>query len=426
MFRRKTLNLAADRLAKMQLVQSTTMATATMQPETPAPVFRAPTPRLISLDALRGFDMFWILGAGQVLQSLVVAAGRPPSLAWIPEQLAHVPWDGFHFIDLVFPLFLFVIGVAIPYSLGKRCARGDSRLKIYGHVALRVAVLLVLGMMVNGSLLSYDPKQFQLSYSVLQMLALGYLVASVLFLNLRLRAQIVATATMLIGYWALLAFWPGPGHSVGTFREGCNLGDWLTEALVGKWRGGQVGWVLGILGHASTAMLGVFAGQVLRSSLPDRRKVLWLVAMGIGSLGAGLFWCGWLAEQWPYLSLWGSRWTQWPIWFPVIKNRWTSTFVLYAGGWSLLLLALFYLVIDVWGFRRWAYPFVVIGSNSIFAYMCWQLGADVFRQAAGVFLGGLKLYVGAAWYEPIAWTGAMTALWLLLWYLYRNKTFLRV
>jgi len=385
--------------------------------------------RLVSLDALRGFDMLWIMGLAQVLRSLAAASGSP-SLAWIPVQLEHLEWEGFHFYDLIFPLFLFMIGAAIPYALGKRLARGDSRARIYGHIVVRVAVLVVLGMMVNGNLLTYDASQFELSYSVLQMLALGYLVASILFLNLRLRGQIVATLAMLVGYWALLAFVPGPGHEIGKFREGCNLGDWVTEYLVGNWRWEgqelQIGWVVGILGHASTAMLGVFAGELLRSSRSSAWKVLWLVVLGIGCLLGGVFWCGWVAQWWPRVNLFGTNWTQWPVWFPIIKLRWTSSYVLYAGGWSYLLLAAFYLVIDVWGFRRWALPLVVVGSNSIFAYMCWQLGYGVFRQAAGIFFGGLRPYVGAAWYEPIAWAGASATLWLLLWYLYRNKTFIRV
>jgi len=169
----------------------------------------------------------------------------------------------------------------------------------------------------------------------------------------------------------------------------------------------------------------VLTGQLLRSSLPGVRKAVWLVFWGLASLSAGLFWSGWVAQQWPHLTLFGSNWTEWPVWCPIIKNRWTSAYVLYAGGWSLLLLAWFYLVIDVWGFRRWSLPWVVIGSNSIVAYMCWQLGSGIFRQAAEVFLGGLKHYVSPAWYEPIAWAGATAALWLLLWYLYRNKTFIR-
>ena len=165
------------------------------------------------------------------------------------------------------------------------------------------------------------------------------------------------------------------------------MGDWVTNWIVGTWRGYQVGWIVGVLAHASTAMLGVLTGQLLRSGLSGTRKVVWMTVWGIGSLGAGLFWSGWVAEWWPQVSGFGTPWTEWPVWCPIIKNRWTSSYVLYAGGWSLLLLAAFYLVIDVLQWRRWALPFVVIGANSIFAYMCWQLGSGVFRSAAEVLLG---------------------------------------
>jgi predicted acyltransferase len=408
----------------------------------------ATSSRVVSIDALRGFDMFWIIGGAAIIQIVADTKKHPwmgslseqlnrfamylsPNWekvdfpAWLSGQMSHVPWAGFHFIDLIFPLFLFLIGAAIPFSLGKRLARGDKPLRIYGHIVLRTVILVVLGMMVNGSLLTYDPAKFELSYSVLQMLALGYLVASILFLNLRIPGQILVTLLMLAGYWALLAFVPVPGHQIGQFAEGCNVGDWVTEHLVGKWRGKQIGWIVGILGHASTAMLGVFAGQLLRSGLSGARKVVWLVVCGLASLALGLFWSGWVAQQWPQLTLFGTNWTEWPVWFPIIKNRWTSSYVLYAGGWSFLLLAAFYLVIDVWQWRRWAFPFVVIGANSIFAYMCWTLGSGVFHQAAKIFLGGLERFMTPGWYALITSAGATLVLWLLLWYLYRNKTYIR-
>ncbi len=380
--------------------------------------------RIVSIDALRGFDMFWIIGGATVIQSLA-AAWNLPALNWLSAQMEHVEWEGFNFIDLIFPLFLFLIGAAIPFSLGKRIARGDSFRQIYRHVILRVVILVVLGMMVNGSLLSYHLAEFELTYSVLQMLALGYLVAAILYLHFGLAWQIVATLTMLIGYWALLAFVPGPGHQVGVVAPGCNVGDWVTNWIVGEWRGYQVGWIVGVLGHASTAMLGVLTGHLLRSGMTGKRKVVWMAAWGLASLVIGLFWSGWAVTRWPDVALFGTPWNEWPVWCPIIKNRWTSSYVLYAGGWSLLLLAAFYLVIDVYQWRRWAFPFIVIGSNSIFAYMCWQLGSGVFRSAAEVFLGGLKRYMPAVWFEPLAWVGATATLCLLLWYLYRNKTFIR-
>ena len=382
------------------------------QPPSPPPA------RLASLDALRGLDMFWIVGGGQAVVAVAKANGQP-WLAWVPVQMSHVEWAGFRFYDLIFPLFLFMIGVAIPYALGKRLQRGDSRIRIYGHLVFRVAVMIVLGMMVNGSLLTFDPSKFELTYSVLQMLALGYFVAAVLFLNLGLRGQILATAAMLLGYWALLAFVPGPGHAIGQFREGCNAGDWVTEYLFGKWRGHQIGWVVGILGHASTAMLGVFAGHLLRSGLNAWKKLRWLAVLGVSCLSAGVLWSGWLTEWFP------GAWSQWPVWFPIIKVRWTSSYALYAGGFSYLLLALCYYIIDMRGHRRWAVPFMAIGANSIFAYMAWQLCNSAFRRVAEAFLGGLKLYDGV-WHDTILAAGTLAVLWLLLGYLYRKGTFIRI
>ncbi|MBM3891759.1 MAG: DUF5009 domain-containing protein [Verrucomicrobia bacterium] len=389
-----------------------------VRPETAQDTAAAASSRLASLDALRGLDMFWIIGGSHVAVSTAKASGCS-WLQWVPIQMSHVPWDGFRFYDLIFPLFLFMIGVAIPYALGKRLSRGESLAKIYRHIVVRVIVMIVLGMMVNGSLLTFDPKKFELTYSVLQMLALGYLVAAVLFLNLSLRNQIIVTVAMLVGYWALLAFVPGPGHEIGRFREGCNVGDWVTEWMFGKWRGQQIGWVVGILGHASTAMLGVFAGQLLRSGSSASQKLARLAALGVGCLAAGFLWSGWITEWFP------GAWSQWPIWFPIIKVRWTSSYALYAGGISYLLLALCYLIVDVWGFRRWAVPFMAIGANSIFAYMAWSLCSSAFRRVSEVFLGGLKPYVGL-WHDAILWAGALVGLWALLRYMYRKGTFVRI
>jgi predicted acyltransferase len=151
-------------------------------------------------------------------------------------------------------------------------------------------------------------------------------------------------------------------------------------------------------------MLGVFAGQLLRSPRTARQKLLGLVGLGIGCLVAGYVWS---------------------FWFPIIKERWTSTYVLWAGGWSYLLLALFYGIIDVGGYRRWAFPFMVIGMNAIVAYMAWGLFRAAFRLMAEVFVAGLKPYVGP-WYDAIAWLGAMIVVWLVLYAMYRNRTFVRV
>ena len=356
--------------------------------------------RLESLDVLRGFDMFMIVGFSHIIRAVCSRIDHPLCRT-LQEQFTHVEWEGFRFYDLIFPLFLFIIGSVIPFSLGKRLERGDGKARIYRHVGIRAAILIFLGMIVNGNLLTYDPAKLQITYSVLQMLALGYLVASIVYLNCRLRTQIIVTAGFLLVYYLLQAFVPVPDHEMGVMKPHANFGDWLNDLILGDLQGQwRFGWIFAISTHSATAMLGVFAGQILMSGTPRTRKLLWLTGLGLACLAAGYIW-GVLVPS--------------PLRFAIIKNRWTSTFVLFAGGWSYLLLALFYLIVDVWGFRRWGFFFKVIGCNAIFAYMAtalfsWQ--RPVFRTAAEVFLGGLKPYVGNG-YEPILAVGTFLILWLL-------------
>lgn len=376
--------------------------------------------RLMSLDALRGLDMFWIVGGDRIIRG-VAKASDIPVLNALARQFSHVEWEGFRFYDLIFPLFLFMIGVSIPYAFERRLERGEKLRSIYRHILLRVVTLFILGLMVNGNLLTYDIGKIQI-YSVLQMLALGYFFASVFYLHMGWQGQLAVTVLMLAGYWALLAFVPGPGHVIGEVAPQCNVGDWLNDLLLGAWQGRfRFGWILATLGHASTAMLGVFAARVLRSArLTPYGKFKWLGAMGAVCLLAGIVWGGWLARWLPGLELWGVEWNDWPIWSRIIKRRWTSGYVLYAGGWSYLMLASFYLVIDVWGARRWCRPFVVIGTQALFAYMVCMLGRKALNAVAGIFLNGLAQYTGA-WQEPLTAAGAFAVLWFLLWHVDRFK-----
>lgn len=360
--------------------------------------------RMVSVDALRGFDMFLIIGADEVIRSLA-ANSHNRVMTMLGTQFEHVPWDGCHVYDLIFPVFLFVIGVSMPFSFSKRMARGDSKVSLFAHVFKRVAVLVILGAVINGHLLSFNVHQLTASYSVLMVLALGYLVASIIQLNLSLRGQIITTLFLLVAYWALMNYVPVPGHVVGIYKPGLNLGDWLNNFVLGRLQGPwHNGWILQSMTNGATAMLGVFAGYLLRSHLPDNRKTLWLVALGVACLASG-----WV----------------WSFWFPIIKNRWTSTYVLWAGGWSYLALALFYWIIDVRRYRAWAFPFIVIGMNAIVAYMAWGVFARSFRLMADTLVGGLRQYTGN-WYEAIGWFVAMSILWLGLYCLYRTRTYIRI
>lgn len=360
--------------------------------------------RLESLDALRGFDMFWIVGGSEVLRALLKGTGNP-WLSALDAQFTHFEWEGFHFFDLIMPLFLFMIGVSMPFSFAKRVSLGQSRWRLFGHVIVRVVVLCVLGMTVNGKLLTYDVHQFQLTYSVLQVLAMGYLAASILLLCLRWPWQVVATCAMLLAY-GVIQYFPAPGYEAGTYAVNATWGDWLNQRLLGPWQGEwRRPWIVAMTTYGSTAMLGALAGQWLRSARTPARKVLGLVVFGLVCLAAG--------------------WA-WSYQMPIIKKTWTSSYALWAGGWSFLLLALFYLVIDVAGLRAWAFPFKVIGMNSIAAYLGWQWFSPALHQAGRVFVGGLKQYVTAANYAAIEAAAAALGLWLILFWLYRSKTFIKI
>lgn len=363
-----------------------------------------PSERMVCMDALRGFDMFLITGAGDVIRALS-ANSHNRFLQMLGGQFEHVAWDGCHLWDLIFPVFLFVIGMSIPFSLSRRLQRGDSKASIYTHIFKRVAVLVLLGAVINGHLLSFNVHQFTASYSVLMVLALGYMVASIIVLNMNLRGQIIATLGLIVVYWALMDYVPVPGHIVGVYKPGLNLGDWLNNFVLGRLQAGwHNGWILQSMTNGATAMLGVFAAYVLRSEKAQSRKLLWLMALGVACLAAG-----WV----------------WSFSFPIIKNRWTSTYVLWAGGWSYLALAAFYWVIDVRHYRKWAFPFIVIGMNAIVAYMAWGVFARSFRLMADTLIGGLQQYTGR-WYDAIGWFAAMSILWLGLYCLYKTRTFIRI
>jgi predicted acyltransferase len=367
-----------------------------------------PTPgagRLQSLDALRGFDMFWIIGGDVVVKELARWADWP-ARGVIDDQLEHVPWDGFHFYDLIFPLFLFLVGAVIPFSLDKLRAGGENRAALHWRIARRTALLFALGLLCNG-ILKLDFSNLRVA-GVLQRIALCYGIAALIVMHTGVRGQAAATAAILLGYWALLALVPAPGSSAGDFSVEGNLPGYIDRHyLPGKIMPEYYGFgdnegILSTIPAVATALLGALAGHWLRSGRSQAVKVFGLVLAGVASLLLG---------------------TAWGAWFPVIKNLWTSPFVLVAGGWSLLLLALFYGIIDVLGFRRWAFFFTVIGANAITIYVVPRF-LD-FRKIADFFLGGLIRHSGS--FAPVATAlGFLAVQWLFLLYLYRKRIFLRV
>lgn len=359
--------------------------------------------RLLSLDTLRGFDMFWIIGGGAILRGL----GQGLHNQWLDRnvmpQLRHVPWEGFTAWDLIMPLFLFVVGVAMPFSFAKRLQFGQNRVRIYLHVVCRVLILWVLGMMAQGRLLEYELSKLRFYSNTLQAIAAGYLVSSILILNLRRTWQIVTTALLLLVYWGLLMLVPVPGHGAGQLTERGNLAMYIDKLILGPYQDGTTyTWILSSLTFTATVMIGALAGQLLRSDLGKLKKVLALAAAGGGCLLAG--------------------WA-WGLVFPIIKHIWTSSMVLYAGGWSLLLLAVFYLLFDVLRLRPLAFPFAVIGTNAIAAYMAVQLYD--FKYFSDRFIRGLAPYTGD-WHDFIRAAGGVLVLWLIALFLYRKKIYIKI
>ena len=357
--------------------------------------------RLTSLDALRGFDMFWIIGADALVGGLarVSDAGL---LGMMSGQLRHAPWEGFHFYDLIFPLFLFLVGISIVYSLDKTVLL-DGRAGAYRRVLKRFALLWFWAFIYSGGF-----SQEQISFAgVLQRIAYCYLVVSLLYIHFRPKVLLGVCAGILLGYWALLSFVPVPELGKPTFEMHYNWANYLDRHYLPGERE-ERGWrnegMLSTLPAVSTCLLGVFAGHFLRNERwQGRRKTILLVAAGFLLTALGY--------------LWGLQ-------FPVIKRIWTSSYVLVAGGYSLLLLALFYQIIDVWQYRRWAQPFVWLGANALTLYLV--AGLIPHETLTRPLIGGsLKTWISP--YDGIAESLiVMTLLIMLARFFYRRGIFLRV
>lgn len=362
--------------------------------------------RIESLDALRGFDMFWIMGGDGLVAGLRKLSDSS-AVSVLANQLDHVPWQGFHFYDLIFPLFVFLMGASTVYSLSS-FKEQKGAVAAYPRLFRRFLLLYLLGLLCYGGM-SRDggPEMFRY-LGVLQRIALCYLLGGLLYLHLRPRSLLIACVVLLVGYWALLTFVPVPGFGAGVYEEGKNLTNYLdAHYLPGfKWDGD---WdpegMLSTLPAVATALLGIFAGLVIRSTnLAANQKTLRLVAMGLGCLAVGY--------------VWGLQ-------FPIIKKLWTSSFVLVAGGWSYLLLAAFYQLIDVWQVKAWSRPFVWIGMNSIAIYMLGNLLGGFESISRRIIHHSVEDAMGP-WGGFVVTSLGLSLAIMFCWYLYRQRIFIRV
>ena len=367
----------------------------------PATSPAGPVGRLVSLDALRGFDMLWITGGTAILLGLGKVLRRP----WFDrflDQFEHVPWQGLHLFDLIWPLFMFIMGVAIPMSIARRRSRGATDRSLLLHAVRRAIILFALGTITQGNLLLFDISKFRPCYSVLHGLAAGYLLATIVVLKVKSKWHALTIGIFLLAYWAMIMLIPVPGIGAGVLTPDGNVATYVDKLILGRFHYGDNTWFLSYLGFGASVLLGVLAGQILMAECPAKSKVYRLLRAGAVSLILGLLWS---------------------VWFPVIKLMWTSSYVLIGGGVSFFALVLFYWIIDVRGYRKWAFGFVVIGMNSIAVYFATEVFD--FSVVGNVFVGHLLPRIGR-WDRLVEATAAFAVVWLILYWMYRKREFIKI
>ncbi len=392
--------------------------------------------RLQSLDALRGFDMFWIICGEGIFHGFADVVMAKHSLVrnaydWqiatnndlsffekiiigISNQLHHTPWNGFTFYDMIFPLFIFIAGVSMPYSFNSSLEKAGmnqkiGKRKIYKSLIKRTVLLIIFGMIVNGALQlnGYENTRFA---SVLSRIAISCFFAAIIFLNCKLRYQIIWFVAILLAYWAAMLLIPVQGFGAGVLTPEGNLEGYIDRILLPGKLHRKVYDPEGLFSNVPavcSALLGVFAGQFLRMNADKWNQLKKAVVLALA--GLILLLVGWL----------------WGFIFPINKNMWTSSFVLFAGGWSVLLLSFFYLIIDVAGYKKWSMPFVWIGCNSILIYMAAH-GAVDFEHTSQFLFGGIINKTEAIWHSSLLWIGVAFIQFALLSFFYKKKWFLKV
>jgi predicted acyltransferase len=391
--------------------------------------------RLISLDAYRGFMMLAMVSGGLGLSK--VAQQFSGSSAWdfLGYQFSHVAWGGCSFWDLIQPSFMFIVGVAMPYSYAKRRERGDAPLRVAGHVFYRALFLVLLGIFLRSNGRAMTNFTFE---DVLTQIGLGYAIIY-LVLGRSLRAQAAAATAILLGYWLLFALWPVPGPDFDAAAHHIP-DDWKQfTGFAAHWNkhvnpaGAFDRWFLNLFPRAEpfyhngggyqtlsfipsmgTMIFGIMTGELLRSGQSRRKQFRQLVIAGAAALALGMLIDGYI---WP-IDVWhGSL-------CPVVKRIWTPSWAVFSTGWALWILAGFFWLMETHGARRWAFPLVVVGMNSIAMYVMNQLGHAWVATTLKTHLGQ-DLFSGT--YGPIVESLAvLVVLWLACYWLYRRQIFLRV
>ena len=376
---------------------------------------RACAGRLVSIDAFRGFDMVMIMG----LASALIALGKciyGEGGGWLAAQMTHPQWFGLTFYDMIFPTFLFISGMTFPFSFAKQVENGRSRLDVHLGIFRRAALLVVLGWVCNG-LLTVGFARLRYG-SVLGKIGIGWMIAALCYVHFRRAARIAICAALVVGYAVLLNVVVAPDHpGASSFSVEGNFIGWLDRMTMpgvlyqgahidGKWVPSlcEPSGLYANFFASATAMLGVFAGEIVRSGRHSGgRKTLHLLAFAAGLLVAGLVM---------------TRFT------PLCKKLWSPSFILCVGSYSTAAFAAFYWLADVKGWRRAMFFFTVIGMNAITIYVL-QWFVD-FKRISRFFLGGVASLLPQAWGDFVLACGYVAACWLVLLFLYRKKVFLKV
>ena len=370
--------------------------------------------RLESLDALRGFDLFFLVALGPLMHSLA----RTANVEWLNESMwvfSHVSWEGFSPWDLIMPLFLFMSGISMPFSLSRYKSISDKR-PLLRRLAKRILLLWIFGMMCQGNLLALDPNTIYLYSNTLQAIATGYLITALLFLFTSRRTQIITAVVLLLVYWTTMQFITVDGYGGGNYAPQGNLAEWIDNTVLGRFRdtaqvidGKMVvadwyhyTWILSSLNFGVTVLTGLFAGYIAKDKIEEKKKLKLYFGTGITMVIAG-----WL----------------WNFQMPVIKTIWTSSMVLVSSGYCFLLMGLFYYWIDYKGHRSGITWLKVYGMNSIVAYML----ANVvnFRCIGESLFYGLEQYMGS-YYSFLMTLWNIGAVYVIIWFMYKRGIFLKV
>lgn len=370
--------------------------------------------RLESLDALRGFDLFFLVALGPLMHSLA----RTANVEWLNESMwvfSHVSWEGFSPWDLIMPLFLFMSGISMPFSLSRYKSISDKR-PLLRRLAKRILLLWIFGMMCQGNLLALGPNTIYLYSNTLQAIATGYLITALLFLFTSRRTQIITAVVLLLVYWTAMQFITVDGYGGGNYTPQGNLAEWIDNTVLGRFRDtaqvidGKVvvadwyhyTWILSSLNFGVTVLTGLFAGYIAKDKIEEKKKLKLYFGTGITMVIAG-----WL----------------WNFQMPVIKTIWTSSMVLVSSGYCFLLMGLFYYWIDYKGHRSGITWLKVYGMNSIVAYML----ANVvnFRCIGESLFYGLEQYMGS-YYSFLMTLWNIGAVYVIIWFMYKRGIFLKV